>query len=566
MAAPIETREWQGGWIFVGFTCLYLLLGGGHIYSPDGVVMFRVTESLLDGEGAAIEPLANWPTFGGVAVVDPDSGAERFFAKYGLGQSLAAIPAVLVGRALAPLVPVSERGLFDTPSGIREGGEEGVERAGGGGSSDNAFGSGNPFRVRWDDWSAAAWPLPFVSFAASWTNAGLVAATLALLFAIARELGYGVRPSLGLVLLAGLATPLAHYAKTFFAEPLAGLAFAAFFLLAIRASRRERGRWHLFGAGLALGLCVLAKIAHVVLLGPAGAFVVALLWRRVRSFARPGHPSAVLASLGSFAAGVALPLAGIAAYGTARFGTWFETGYGDEAAMWTTPFLEGFAGMLVSPGRGLLVFAPLLWLALVGTPRFARRFPLEAGFIGLSLLALLCTYARWHMWEGGWCWGPRFLVPVLPLLLLPLVGLLEGFAAWPLRTRLACGGVVGLSLAVTTSGLVVNFVDFHNYAKLFYEFQAEAFAASGIANYLDLIRWDWRFSPLVATWSFPVKDYFLLPHAVRQPGLVLTLYGVWSLLLAVSVFRIGRGLQPRLRLRLRLRRAGLTGSEAPASR
>ena len=67
MAARVETEARLGGWIFLGFTCLYLLIGGGHIYSPDGVVMFRVTQSLLDGEGAAIEPLSNWPTFGGGA-------------------------------------------------------------------------------------------------------------------------------------------------------------------------------------------------------------------------------------------------------------------------------------------------------------------------------------------------------------------------------------------------------------------------------------------------------------------------------------------------------------------
>lgn len=516
---PVSRIAW---WLFGGLTCLYLLVSAGHIYSPDGAVVFRVTESLLDRGAADIQPLENWPTFGG-SLFYAEPGAEpRFHAKYGLGQSLAAVPTVLLGRALAAVAGVEERGVFDTPRGMI-----------GAPDSENPFGRGNPFRVRWDDWSAEAWPRPFVAWTASWTNAWVVGATAAVLFLLGCELGFGIRPSFAMAVLAGVATPLAHYARTFFSEPLAGLALATFVLLLVRALRRERGTRLLFAAGLALGACVLVKVAHAVLLAPALVLGLVLLRRRQRALG--GRPWAVDAAW--LAAGAAVPLLTIAAYNFARFGSPLETGYAGEVEQWTTPFVEGFLGLLASPGRGLLWFAPLVTLGVVFAPRFVRRFPVESAFVAGSLLALLVTYARWYMWEGGWCWGPRFLVPLVPLLMLPIGALFQELPRGA-APRASIAVAIGLALVVTVDGWIVNTMDFHNWVKLTHEFRAQEFAAAGVDGYYDLVRWDWRFSPLVAHWSFPVRDAFLLPHAMARPGLVLALFGLFAVGLAAASLRL----------------------------
>ncbi len=79
------------------------------------------------------------------------------------------------------------------------------------------------------------------------------------------------------------------------------------------------------------------------------------------------------------ALGLALALAGHAAYGWARFGSPFETGYGAQAspAAFTTPALVGLYGLLLSSGKGVAWFAPALWLAPLGgwvaTRRAGRR-------------------------------------------------------------------------------------------------------------------------------------------------------------------------------------------------
>src|SRR5262245_65942851 len=75
-----------------------------------------------------------------------------------------------------------------------------------------------------------------------------------------------------------------------------------------------------------------------------------------------------------------LALAGHAAYNDERFGTFWETGYGAQAtlAAYTTPFLTGLYGLVLSSGKGVMWFAPALWLAIPGAVALARAGSVHA--------------------------------------------------------------------------------------------------------------------------------------------------------------------------------------------
>jgi len=117
----------------------------------------------------------------------------------------------------------------------------------------------------------------------------------------------------------------------------------------------------------------------------------------------------------------ALVACGLAVSWTAsalRFGGGENFGYGDEALRFTTPLLQGLYGLLLSPGRGLLFFAPF---AVVGAARLLfRGVPLAVRVLcGVAPLLLVLTVARFEGWHGGSAWGPRHTLPVLPLLAAP---------------------------------------------------------------------------------------------------------------------------------------------------
>ena len=81
---------------------------------------------------------------------------------------------------------------------------------------------------------------------------------------------------------------------------------------------------------------------------------------------------------------------------------------------------EGMFGLLLSPNRGLFVFSPLL-LLLVLLPWYWKLMPagvkalLEAYLPSTVLYYLMIS--KLHNW-GAAGWGPRYLIPVLPILFL----------------------------------------------------------------------------------------------------------------------------------------------------
>ena len=162
---------------------------------------------------------------------------------------------------------------------------------------------------------------------------------------------------------------------------------------------------------------------------------------------------------------------------------------------------------------------------------------------GLTIPVLALLYCRWWLWEGGWCWGPRFLLPGVLVALLPL-GLLDLQRRAP-PARMAAIGLLTASALVACSAMTVNFHDYHQWVKRFAEDHAAELAARGIDHYYYLIRWDWRFAPLLAYVRFPVRDYLLLGSALERPGVVLALFSlatialIWGLLGLLRALRSG---------------------------
>lgn len=86
---------------------------------------------------------------------------------------------------------------------------------------------------------------------------------------------------------------------------------------------------------------------------------------------------------------------------------------------------EGIVALLVSPGKGLLVFAPFL-LFLLRSPltAFGREKRTLAILLWAAFLSQIFFYAMID-WTGGACYGPRFLTDALPFLIVCLAPVVE---------------------------------------------------------------------------------------------------------------------------------------------
>lgn len=188
----------------------------------------------------------------------------------------------------------------------------------------------------------------------------------------------------------------------------------------------------MIAAGLCAGLAVACRpTCALVVLAVGGHLLLALrapddrpqALRRLLRYAAGGLPVALLLGvyqqhyLGSpLASGQVLSSR---ASGLAERGT---------AALFTTPPWEGAAGLLLSPGRGLFFYSPVLLFALWGAFRCLRPSPtgprpavavvLRPLLLGALLQALVAFC--WYDWWGGVCYGYRPLVDTLPALGLAL--------------------------------------------------------------------------------------------------------------------------------------------------
>jgi len=80
--------------------------------------------------------------------------------------------------------------------------------------------------------------------------------------------------------------------------------------------------------------------------------------------------------------------------------------------------LEGLLGLTLAPNKGLFVFAPILLLlffvpfAWKTFPAAARRLILSFGIGTVLYVLLISSLSSW----GAFGWGPRYLLPILPIL------------------------------------------------------------------------------------------------------------------------------------------------------
>ncbi len=270
-----------------------------------------------------------------------------------------------------------------------------------------------------------------------------------LLYLFTCELFGSPRSGIALAALLALGTMIWPYAKRSWTEmPQTTLLLLAAWLL---ASMRDRpgGMRPLF-AGFAFGSVVALRITGIVLLP------LFLLFPAIR----PGKSTGPLRTAVLFLAGTLVAVIPLVAVPNAvRFGS--VTGlYRWRTGGFTTPFLEGFLGLLVSPGESVFLYSPVLIAALFTAAALWRRDRGAFLFAFGIPAALVLLYSSW--WFHAYTWGPRFLIPAVPFLLLPLALL-----AVPKRRtgRLLLGTLIVLSVAVQVLGVSFHLGDLPRLAK-----------------------------------------------------------------------------------------------------
>jgi len=252
----------------------------------------------------------------------------------------------------------------------------------------------------------------------------------------------------------GLATSAFAYATLAYGHQTTSFLLLAGFLAVAWGACSKKPLLSAFLAGLFSGYaCTIElSVAPVVLI--LGGWILARVLGR-------GWPASTILA---FLAGGLGPLFMLLFYNYMAYGSPLEMGYahhtiprfrevhssqnplGIRAPKW-----ELVLPLLWGEYRGLLVYAPVLALAPLGWLGLKRRgrgaMVLASVAICLAIFVVNLSYPEW---TGGWCTGPRFLVPLLPFGMIGVMGALVDTGNRRLNQVLR-----GLALVLVLAGAVV---------------------------------------------------------------------------------------------------------------
>ena len=175
-------------------------------------------------------------------------------------------------------------------------------------------------------------------------------------------------------------------------------------------------------AGALLGLAGAARYEYLVLALPLWALLAWVV------FQRSGLAGGAFLGGLAVVAGSATALPLTLGYNLLRTGHALDFGYGGEgflSSLLAKPWY-GWFGLLFSPGCGVAVHAPMMFVGLVGLVWLWEDAPDTAVAVA-AMVGLACLY--YGSLETTWCaqttWGPRYLVGVAPLAYLPIAAIVK---------------------------------------------------------------------------------------------------------------------------------------------
>lgn len=358
-----------------------------------------------------------------------------------------------------------------------------------------------------DEW----WTLTLNAWLASLLSVGLLSALgVVIFYRLALDWTGRVLPSLLAAFAFAFGTMFFPYATMLYEHNIIAVALLASFYLLYRVKttgteadtfstdQRNKSCHWLFLSGFCAGY---AAITNYIVAPVTIMFAVYL----IRGVKRKN-------SLFSFGLGVLIPFIMICAYNIVCFDTPFTTNYRHQNPLFNSDsraFLNVFVypqwqvlvSVLISPFRGLFFTAPVLILGIFGIAELFRnkKFKDEACLFSCVIGFFLLFTISFNGWQGGWGTTPRYLMPALPFLALPMA---FGFARY---FKAACTLAI-LSVFIMFVTTVVD---------------PQSTVGNGSAGTVPG-RPKWFDQPLAASFSYnPLTEYELPLLFTGHPGPIL---------------------------------------------
>ncbi|MBL7995186.1 hypothetical protein JNM05_07420 [bacterium] len=482
----------------------YTIIQYGGIRAPDAEVVFRVGENLADGNGFGVTSnLENWKDFG--VAYGKDS---VLYSVYPPGESVALVPFILTARW------INQTGWYENISiPLSHYVNDGFRKT----------------FYRKPETNLEPHALRFLCSAFN-----ILAASFGVLifYGILFVTTHSRLASLFVSLLYAFGTIVWNYAGTFFSEPLTLVWVLSSFYFLVRSdpqfigSRRISISNHLSISGILLGLALVTH-TNSMMLAPFFAFYAWRLSGKKRM------------TFLWFAAGFLIFVLLLGYYNLFRFGNFLETGRGLSAHnpvdfVFPTSLLywKNLFGLLVGYGKGLFLFCPSVLAGILTWNSLHKKHP----SLSMALLAMIglvtLMAASYQYWHAGFCLGPRYLMTIIPFMLIPV-------AFWVKENIEINRNGIAMKLYIGVLCLAAAQQLYFGIGELFsfYHVQKWTYIAKGVDIFLnDRIYMNWKFSPLHQLLTFDRGPFILQSIPLSNQVLWVCVSLLTTMTLVVTTF------------------------------
>jgi 4-amino-4-deoxy-L-arabinose transferase-like glycosyltransferase len=181
--------------------------------------------------------------------------------------------------------------------------------------------------------------------------------------------------------------------------------------------------------------------------------------------------------------------------------------------------------LLFYPYRGLFIYSPILLLSFIGIILMLKKYKAESILILFILFSFLYIISMSSSWWGGYCFGPRYLLPVIPFLTIPLAFVFNKFGYKILPILLISIFIVSLGLqpaeediynwyamAVENESAINSFQIMldplaYQYVPNFLKYGPRSWIFESLTN--GFISIDIRVNPISKGYNFPFSKFFV---------------------------------------------------------
>jgi len=343
--------------------------------------------------------------------------------------------------------------------------------------------------------------------------------SISILFLVSRTFNFSIKTSLLLSLFYGFSTVMWAYSQTSL-NSIPSTFFILLGFLFFRKFQSTSSHYALLLSGGILGLAFLTRQDSILFIIPLFFYMLYELRNKNKK----------IQHLLSFS----IPL--FFAYGISLLIDYIRVGVYDAGAplnyasvvggQGNVPMFLHMFGLFFSPGVGLLIFAPILITIFFSFPHFFKNHKSEC-VLFLSIIGFfLIYYGSSGTWHGLNAWGARYMIPIIPFLILPLGASIEKIKHTSFKISLVFLAILGaffnlVYLLQDVSWFIWGIMGAH---------QGGLYDIDGAANLWisPLVLWTFEFSQLTHSiiWVFTRLQHDIWLLHVLGTGLYVLILGI----------------------------------------